>query len=215
MKQKFTLIELLVVVAIIAILVSMLIPSLAKARNSARKAVCTSNLKQTSLRLAMYADDNEDTYPQSKNGDDGTFTWDDLIVYSLTEEERLEDGFDQTNERVAKDKSFECPSDSVERLNDKLKRSYSMNWAVSNKNSSIRSSDVLNPSQLIEQMETFSGNNIRGKGARTSIRDTKYGAEGWQGNDQHLRSGHYLYSFSDGHIQFLHYERAVAFALNE
>ena len=60
MKQKFTLIELLVVVAIIAILVSMLIPSLAKARNSARQAVCTSNLKQTSLRLAIYADDNED-----------------------------------------------------------------------------------------------------------------------------------------------------------
>jgi prepilin-type N-terminal cleavage/methylation domain-containing protein len=215
MNKKFTLIELMVVIAIIGILVSMLIPSLAKSRNAARKAVCISNLKQTSLRLAMYADDNEDTYPPSKNGEDGTITWDDLIVYSLTDAERLEDGFDQTNHAVANDKSFECPSDSVERLSDQLKRSYSMNWAVSNKSTYIKISDIFKPSHLIEQMGVAWGNNIRGKGSRTSIRDTKYGADGWQGPDQHMRSGHYLYSFTDGHVQFLHYQRAVTFALNE
>jgi prepilin-type N-terminal cleavage/methylation domain-containing protein len=62
-KQTFTLIELLVVIAIIAILMALLAPMLGKARESARRALCLSNLKQQIAASHMYAEDNEGWMP--------------------------------------------------------------------------------------------------------------------------------------------------------
>jgi prepilin-type N-terminal cleavage/methylation domain-containing protein len=53
-RPAFTLIELLVVVAIIALLVAILLPSLAKAREQARSAVCKSNIHQMGVGLTLY-----------------------------------------------------------------------------------------------------------------------------------------------------------------
>jgi len=63
MKRGFTLIELLVVIAIIAILAAILFPVFARAREKARQASCTSNVKQIVLGILMYAQDYDERNP--------------------------------------------------------------------------------------------------------------------------------------------------------
>jgi len=64
-RRGFTLIELLVVIAIIGILAAMVFPVFARARESARKAVCLSNVKNIALAVQMYlADNNDHFWPQ-------------------------------------------------------------------------------------------------------------------------------------------------------
>jgi prepilin-type N-terminal cleavage/methylation domain-containing protein/prepilin-type processing-associated H-X9-DG protein len=74
-KKAFTLIELLVVIAIIAILAAILFPVFARARESARRASCVSNLKQIGLGVMMYVQDYDGRYP--------LYMWEDPSTMSL------------------------------------------------------------------------------------------------------------------------------------
>jgi prepilin-type N-terminal cleavage/methylation domain-containing protein len=90
--KKFTLIELLVVVAIIGILTSMLIPSLKKAREEGKKAVCKSNLKQVGIAIQLYIDENNDYFPPMQTGSH-KYGWLGKLgtgsIYEQTPKERL------------------------------------------------------------------------------------------------------------------------------
>jgi prepilin-type N-terminal cleavage/methylation domain-containing protein len=77
-NKKFTLLELLVVVAIIGLLMSILAPSLSKARMAAKTAVCASNQKQIGIAMLTYTVSNNDQLPAPL---ESAYTWDDHLSF--------------------------------------------------------------------------------------------------------------------------------------
>ena len=106
----FTLIELLVVIAIIAILASMLLPALARAKVKAQSIKCVANQKQIYLGFHMYADDNREKYPV--HGDWGTVGG---RVRTNSSRAVVHDSVGETNRPlniyVPAQLSWKCPSD--------------------------------------------------------------------------------------------------------
>ena len=69
LEPGFTLAELMTVIAIIALLVSLLLPAISAARAAAYRTNCTSNIRQIGYAFELYANDHADTLPHEDNGD--------------------------------------------------------------------------------------------------------------------------------------------------
>lgn len=122
-RRAFTLIELLVVISIIALLVSILLPALGKARESAKSTVCKSNLRQISLGFSYYAEDNNYRFPSRTPINTSVYYaayteqlvgqnyWDFFWTHGANQNWKFLLELDTTRKYVSDWTAFQCPSD--------------------------------------------------------------------------------------------------------
>lgn len=106
-KHTFTLIELMAVIAVIAILITLLLPALSRAKDMGRRTLCASNLKQVGSGFFLYAQDWSEYLPRAWDGNNSTLWGITIIDY------------------IGKKTVLSCPSDSVHMS---IQRSNSIYW---------------------------------------------------------------------------------------
>ena len=99
-QGAFTLIELLVVIAIIAILAAMLLPALSAAKQRAWTTSCASNLRQIGIGMRLFADDDNELYPESGS---------DIYWGAVDASTHLPSWMEQVHPNVGNTNVFNCP----------------------------------------------------------------------------------------------------------
>lgn len=108
-SNGFTLVELLVVIGIIAILLALLLPALAKSREGARRAACLSNLRQVHLSFYLYAGNYKDQVPLGYRGGFKQFN---SMIFSWTTQKIVLFGWLYNDKLMPNPNVFFCPSEN-------------------------------------------------------------------------------------------------------
>ena len=191
----FTLIELLIVIAIIGILTAILFPVFARARESARRASCQSNLKQIGLGIQMYVQDNDDKFPRGGNPD-----------FAATEGA----GWAETLAPYLKNTQiYQCPSEPQSQQLPELYTDYYMNiWLVCQSRGVSESIVDLPTSTIISgdgagNKSNYYCQGVRGNSAACGSGSTITGptVDPRIPAKRHFEGANYL--FVDGHVKWL------------
>lgn len=218
-KRGFTLIELLVGIAIIALLAAILFPAFAKTRESARRASCSSNLKQIALSIAQYNQEYDGNYVRATSvADDPLLGWRLALAPYLRS-----------------DQVFHCPSstnevDTSRRTDYYINANLSMFTTAANSagiNEALITSPSLtvllgdgsygqsyfwtNPSPSVAPMMAASSSTTSGLEdySRNNTDDTPASNPA---SSRHLGGANY--AFCDGHVKWLHREKVFGAVQN-
>ena len=184
MKQRFTLIELLVVIGIIAVLASMLMPALGKAREKAAQTDCLNNQKQLVLSFMMYVSDFKETFPDYTDGYPGAGVEGGWIFYDkfpVPTAGQFDPSRGTMYPYVNTKKAYKCRLDMTESIN-----SYSANGRTKGVKTSLVKASSETPLLLEEGTPKTSDD---GYFAYTNIVVNRH-------------SKGAVYSFCDGHVSF-------------